>query len=43
MTLEQLNVVFHVGAAVSMMLLLLPYANLVFIPAYILGPLAGGW
>lgn len=33
----------YVGAAVSALLLLLPYVNVVFVPAYILGPLAGVW
>lgn len=33
----------YVGAAVSALLLLLPYVNMVFVPAYILGPLAGVW
>jgi hypothetical protein len=28
---------------VSALLLLLPYVNLVFLPAYVLGPLAGVW
>lgn len=32
-----------VGAGVSALLLLLPYVNAVFLPAYILGPLAGVW
>jgi hypothetical protein len=31
------------GAAVSALLLLLPYVKLVFVLAYILGPLAGVW
>jgi hypothetical protein len=33
----------YVGAAVTALLLLLPYVNVVFVPAYILGPLAGVW
>lgn len=33
----------YVGAGVSALLLLLPYVNLVFVPAYVLGPLAGVW
>jgi hypothetical protein len=33
----------YVGATVSALLLLLPYVNVVFLPAYILGPLAGVW
>ena len=33
----------YVGAAISALLLLLPYVNVVFLPAYILGPLAGIW
>ena len=33
----------YVGAGVSALLLLLPYVNLVFLPAYVLGPLAGVW
>ena len=33
----------YVGAAVATVLLLLPYVNVVFVPAYILGPLAGVW
>jgi hypothetical protein len=33
----------YFGAAVSALLLLLPYVNMVFVPAYILGPLAGVW
>ena len=33
----------YVGATVSALLLLLPYVKLVFIPAYVLGPLAGVW
>ena len=33
----------YVGAAVSALLLLLPYVNVVFLPACILGPLTGVW
>jgi len=33
----------YAGAAVSALLLLLPYTNLVFLPAYVFGPLAGAW
>ncbi|MFZ1221049.1 MAG: hypothetical protein WAO00_17275 [Chthoniobacterales bacterium] len=33
----------YVGAAVSALLLFLPYVNMIFVPAYILGPLAGAW
>jgi len=33
----------YVGAGVSALLLLLPYVNLIFLPAYVLGPLAGVW
>jgi hypothetical protein len=33
----------YVGASISALLLLLPYVKLVFLPAYILGPLAGVW
>lgn len=33
----------YVGAGVTALLLLLPYVNLVFVPAYVLGPLAGMW
>ena len=33
----------YAGSAVSTLLLLLPYVNLVFVPAYVFGPLAGAW
>jgi len=33
----------YAGAAASTLLLLLPYVNLVFVLAYVLGPLAGAW
>jgi hypothetical protein len=33
----------YVGAAMSAVLLLLPYVKTVFVPAYVLGPLAGVW
>jgi hypothetical protein len=33
----------YAGSAISALLLLLPYVNLVFVPAYVLGPLAGAW
>jgi len=33
----------YAGSAISALLLLLPYVNVVFVPAYVLGPLAGAW
>jgi len=33
----------YIGAATSAVLLLLPYVKLVFVPAFVLGPLAGVW
>jgi hypothetical protein len=33
----------YIGAAVSALLLLLPYVNLIFLPAYVLGSLVGVW
>jgi len=33
----------YAGAAVTAVLLLLPYLKLVFVAAYVLGPLAGAW
>jgi len=33
----------YVGSAISAVLLLLPYVNLIFVPAYVLGPFAGAW
>lgn len=33
----------YAGAAVAAVLLLLPYVKLVFVAAYVLGPLAGAW
>ncbi len=33
----------YVGAGVATLLLLLPYVNLIFLPAYVLGPMAGVW
>ena len=32
-----------VGAGMSALLLLLPYVNVIFLPAYVLGPMAGVW
>ena len=32
-----------VGTGVSALLLLLPYVNVIFLPSYLLGPLAGVW
>lgn len=33
----------YVGAGMSALLLLLPYVNFVFLPAYVFGPLTGVW
>ena len=33
----------YVGGGISALFLLLPYVKLVFLPAYVLGPLAGVW
>ena len=33
----------YMGAGISALLLLLPYVKLVFVPAFVLGPLAGVW
>jgi hypothetical protein len=39
-TSSDLKPAIYVGAAVSTLLLLLPYVNLIFLPSYLLGPLA---
>jgi len=33
----------YIGAGISALLLLLPYLNEVFLPAFVLGPIAGVW